>query len=153
VETARGAATAKQIEILFYPDESLPPVWADSTRMTQLLDNLLSNAVKFTPLRGTVSVTTTRHGGEARIEVRDTGVGIPKQEIPKLFERFFRASTSVATPGTGLGLSIVKSIIEAHGGAISVESKEQRGTTFSVDLPLQADTPLQPAAEQATASQ
>jgi signal transduction histidine kinase len=152
VETARGAAAAKQIDIRSYPDESLPPVWADPTRMTQVLDNLLSNAVKFTPPDGIVAVTFRQHGDVARLEVSDTGVGIPQQEIPKLFDRFFRASTSVATPGTGLGLSIVKSIIEAHGGAISVDSHEQRGTTFTIDLPLQADTPLQPAAEEATAS-
>jgi signal transduction histidine kinase len=152
VETVRGAAATKQIGIRFYADESLPPVWADPIRMTQLLDNLLSNAVKFTPANGTVSVTASRHGGVARLQVSDTGVGIPEQEIPKLFDRFFRASTSVATPGTGLGLSIVKSIIEAHGGTISVESEEQCGTTFSIELPLRANTPLQPAAEEATAS-
>jgi signal transduction histidine kinase len=150
-ETARGAAAAKQIDIRVDADESLP-VWADPTRMTQLLDNLLSNAVKFTPPNGTVSVTASRHGDVARLKVSDTGVGIPEQEIPKLFDRFFRASTAVTTPGTGLGLSIVKSIIEAHGGTISVESEEQSGTTFSVELPLQANTPLQPAAEEATAS-
>jgi signal transduction histidine kinase len=151
-ETARGAAATKQIEIRFDADETLPPVRADPIRMTQLLDNLLSNAVKFTPPNGTVSVTASRHGAVARLQVSDTGVGIPDQEIPKLFDRFFRASTSVATPGTGLGLSIVKSIIEAHGGTISVESEQQCGTTFSVELRLQANTPLQLAAEEATAS-
>jgi signal transduction histidine kinase len=151
-ETARGAAAAKQIDIRVHADETLPLVWADPTRMTQLLDNLLSNAVKFTPPNGTVSLTTSRHGDAARLRVSDTGVGIPEQEIPKLFDRFFRASTSVATPGTGLGLSIVKSIIEAHGGTISVESTAQRGTTFSVELPAHANTPPQAAVEEATAS-
>jgi signal transduction histidine kinase len=152
VDTAHGAAAAKQIGIRLSADESLPPVWADPIRMTQLLDNLLSNAVKFTPPTGTVSVTASRHGDAVRLQVSDTGVGIPEQEIPKLFERFFRASTSVATPGTGLGLSIVRSIIDAHGGTISVESEEQCGTIFSVELPLEADPPRQPASEEATAS-
>jgi len=152
VDTARGAAAAKQIDIRLSADESLPPVWADPIRMTQLLDNLLSNAIKFTPPNGTVSVTASPHGDVVRLQVSDTGVGIPEQEIPKLFDRFFRASTSVATPGTGLGLSIVKSIIDAHGGTISVESEEHCGTIFSVELPLEADPPLQPASEEATAS-
>lgn len=151
METARGSAATKQIDIRLHADETLPPVWADPIRMTQLLDNLLSNAVKFTPPNGTISVTASQYGHVARLQVTDTGVGIPEQEIPKLFDRFFRASTSAAIPGTGLGLSIVKSIIEAHAGTISVKSEEQCGTTFSVDLPLQANTPLQPAAEAATA--
>jgi signal transduction histidine kinase len=121
--------------------------------MTQLFDNLLSNAVKFTPVQGTVSVTVGRHGDTAHIEVRDTGVGIPERDIGSLFDRFFRASTAVAAPGTGLGLSIVKSIAEAHGGTISVESEERVGTTFSIDLPLEANVPLEPTAEEAPVSE
>jgi signal transduction histidine kinase len=151
VETARGAAAGKSIELRFSADESLPPVWVDPTRMTQLFDNLLSNAIKFTPEAGTVSVSITRQGDTARLEVRDTGVGIPEGEIGSLFDRFFRASTSVVAAGTGLGLSIVKSIAEAHGGTISVESEEGVGTTFFVDLPLVANVPLEPAAEEAPA--
>jgi signal transduction histidine kinase len=151
VETARGAAAGKSIELRFSTDESLPPVWVDPTRMTQLFDNLLSNAIKFTPEEGTVSVTIAREGDSARVEVRDTGVGIPEREIGSLFDRFFRASTSVSTPGTGLGLSIVKSIAEAHGGTISVESEEGVGTTFFVDVPLEANVPLEPDVEEAPA--
>jgi signal transduction histidine kinase len=117
----------------------------------QLLDNLLTNAVKFTPEQGTVSVRIGRRGDHAYVEIEDTGVGIPEREIANLFDRFFRASTSVSAPGTGLGLSIVKSIAEAHGGTISVESEEGVGTTFLVDLPLEANVPLAPAAEEATA--
>ena len=151
VETARGAATGKSIDLRFSTDEGLPPVWVDPTRMTQLFDNLLSNAIKFTPEDGTVSVTITGHGDAARIEVRDTGVGIPEREIGSLFDRFFRASTSVSAPGTGLGLSIVKSIAEAHGGTISVESEEGVGTAFFVDVPLEANVPLEPDVEEAPA--
>jgi signal transduction histidine kinase len=151
VETARGAAVGKQIELSFSAEEGLPRVWVDQTRMTQLFDNLLSNAVKFTPPKGTVSVAIGRQGDAARVEVSDTGVGIPEHEVGGLFDRFFRASTSVATPGTGLGLSIVKSIVEAHGGTISVESEERVGTRFLIDLPLEANVPLEPPMEEAPA--
>jgi signal transduction histidine kinase len=151
VETARGAAAGKSIDLRFSTEDSLPPVGVDPTRMTQLLDNLLTNAVKFTPDQGTVSVRIGRRGDQAHVEIEDTGVGIPEREIANLFDRFFRASTSVSAPGTGLGLSIVKSIAEAHGGTISVESEEGVGTTFLVDLPLEANVPLAPAAEEATA--
>ena len=151
VETARGAAAGKQVDVRFSADESLPPLWVDPTRITQLFDNLLSNAVKFTPEGGSVSVAVARRGGSAHMEVRDTGVGIPEDEIGNLFDRFFRASTSAAAPGTGLGLSIVKSIAEAHGGTISVVSEEGAGTTFSVELPLEANVPPEPTTEEVTA--
>jgi signal transduction histidine kinase len=121
-------------------------------RMTQLFDNLLSNAIKFTPAGGTVSLTIARQGETAHVEVRDSGVGIPESEVGNLFQRFFRASTSVSVPGTGLGLSIVKSIVEAHGGTIAVESERGVGTTFSIELPLEANVPLEPTTrEEATA--
>jgi signal transduction histidine kinase len=152
VETARGAGTAKDIVLRFSGDDGLPRVWADPTRMTQLFDNLLSNAVKFTPAGGTVSLWIARQGDVAHVEVRDSGVGIPESDVGNLFERFFRASTSVSVPGTGLGLSIVKSIVEAHGGTIAVDSEEGVGTTFSIELPLEADVPVElTAQEEATA--
>jgi len=151
LETARGAASGKDIDLRLSADEGLPEVWVDPTRMTQLFDNLLSNAVKFTPANGTVSVTIGRRGDLAHIEIRDTGVGIPEKEVGSLFDRFFRASTSTIAPGTGLGLSIVKSIADAHGGTISVESEERLGTTFLVDLPLEANVPHEANTEEATA--
>jgi signal transduction histidine kinase len=152
LETARGAGAGKEIDLRFSGDDDLPRVWADPMRMTQLFDNLLSNAIKFTPAGGTVSLTIARQGETAHVEVRDTGVGIPESEVGNLFERFFRASTSVSVPGTGLGLSIVKSIVEAHGGTIAVESEQGVGTTFSIELPLEANVPLEPTTrEEATA--
>ena len=83
-------------------------------------------------------MTLALRGDMVRVEVADSGVGIPKDELDKLFDRFFRASTAAAVQGTGLGLSIAKSIVEAHGGAISVESEIGVGTTFSVDLRVDA---------------
>jgi signal transduction histidine kinase len=138
VETARATAESKGLDLRLSDEVDLPQLRADPLRLTQMLDNLLSNAIKFTPEGGTVSVTVASRAETAHLEISDTGVGIPEQELGELFNRFFRASTTASAPGTGLGLSIVKSIVEAHAGTISVESKEGTGTTFSVDLPLQA---------------
>ena len=135
---ARAAAESKGLDLRLSDEVDLPQLRADPLRLTQMLDNLLSNAIKFTPEGGTVSVTVASRAETAHLEIGDTGVGIPEQELGELFNRFFRASTTASAPGTGLGLSIVKSIVEAHAGTISVESKEGSGTTFSVDLPLQA---------------
>jgi signal transduction histidine kinase len=138
IESIRAAAEQKEVEIRLTIDQDPPPFYADAMRLGQLLDNLLSNAVKFTPAGSVVRVTLALRGDTVRVEVADSGVGIPRDELDKLFDRFFRASTAAAVQGTGLGLSIAKSIVEAHGGAISVESEIGVGTTFSVDLPVDA---------------
>ena len=115
-------------------------VEGDRLRLGQLLDNLVSNAVKFTPDGGTVTVSLGTRGGEAVLEIADTGIGIPADEQDRLFERFYRASTARerSIEGTGLGLVIARAIAEAHGGRIGFESKEGAGTTFRVGLPLPA---------------
>ena len=138
IESIRAAAEQKEVDIRLTIDQEPPPFYADAMRLGQLLDNLLSNAVKFTPAGSVVRVTLALRGDMVRVEVADSGVGIPKDELDKLFDRFFRASTAAAVQGTGLGLSIAKSIVEAHGGAISVESEIGVGTTFSVDLRVDA---------------
>jgi signal transduction histidine kinase len=138
IESIRATAEQEHVELRLIVDEPPPPVYADQMRLGQLLDNLLSNAVKFTPPDGVVSVTLSTRGSTVHIEVADTGVGIPEDEVDKLFERFFRASTAATVKGTGLGLSIAKSIAEAHGGTVAVASEVGVGTTFSVDLPVQA---------------
>jgi signal transduction histidine kinase/CHASE3 domain sensor protein len=110
----------------------------DPGRIEQLLDNLVSNAVKFTPNGGRVDVCIRPDGDEVLLEVSDSGIGIPKAEVGRLFQRFFRASsaTSREIQGTGLGLAIAKTIVEAHGGVIGVESEAGYGTTFTVRLPV-----------------
>jgi len=110
-------------------------VWGDEMRLGQLIDNLLSNAVKFSP-GGTVTVAVGRCGDQATLAVSDTGVGIPPEDLEKVFDRFYRASTAGTTVGTGLGLSIARSIAEAHGGSIGVTSEVGVGTTFRIELPL-----------------
>jgi signal transduction histidine kinase len=117
------------------------PVWGDPVRLGQAVDNLISNAVKFTPPGGRVAVTLgTADEPEPRalISVSDTGIGIPANELDRLFSRFFRASTATqnAIPGVGLGLTITKAIANAHHGLIRVASTLDQGTTFTLDLPL-----------------
>lgn len=112
---------------------------ADAERMIQILNNLLSNAAKFSPDGGDVDITLARKSGYARISVRDHGSGIPKDFLPRLFDKFTQADSTDKrrTGGTGLGLSITKAIVEKHQGRITVESEEGKGTVFHVDLPLQ----------------
>jgi signal transduction histidine kinase len=136
VESAQATADLKGVRLHFSGDGELSQLWADSTRIAQLLDNLITNAMKFTPEGGDVTVAVAQGGRSLHVRVADTGVGIPEEEIGRLFERFYRASTGASVPGTGLGLPIVKSIVEAHGGTISVESEVGAGTTFDVELPL-----------------
>jgi signal transduction histidine kinase len=107
--------------------------------LAQVLDNLVGNAVKFTPPGGRVDVSCFAANGSVVVEVADTGVGIPEDELPQVFERFFRATSAARAeaPGTGLGLAISRTIVEAHGGSISVRSREGAGTTFHVELPVE----------------
>jgi signal transduction histidine kinase len=111
-------------------------LFMDAKRMDQVFTNLLSNAVKYAPHGPQIEVEARAVGSEVVVSVRDSGLGIPKNEIPKLFEKFFRASTSTGIPGTGIGLHLVKHLVELHHGRITVDSTEGEGTTFTVALPL-----------------
>jgi signal transduction histidine kinase/CHASE3 domain sensor protein len=135
LEAARPAGEAAGIVLdLDAPDAV--EIRGDRARLEQLLDNLLSNAVKFTLPGGRVDVRVAAVEGEAIVEVSDTGIGIPADEVASLFRRFFRASSAMSRqiPGTGLGLAIAKAIVEAHGGTIDAESSDS-GTTFTIRLP------------------
>jgi signal transduction histidine kinase len=136
VTSQEAAAKLKALDLRCGTQDDLPAITADATRLTQLLDNLLSNAIKYTPGGG--SVSTTVEGDEERllITVADTGVGIPADELPTIFDQFTRASTAGSVSGTGLGLPIVKTIAEAHGGTVSIDSEVGRGTTLTVELPI-----------------
>jgi signal transduction histidine kinase len=117
-----------------------PQVLADPRRVTQVLDNLIGNAVKFSHLDGLVLVRVRYVRATWRIDVSDTGIGIPADEATRLFGLFVRGTNArtAGLPGTGLGLAIVKSLVEMHGGHVKVESVLNRGTTFSVFLPVRA---------------
>jgi signal transduction histidine kinase len=111
-------------------------VTADRTRLEQVAANLIDNAVKYTPPGGRVDVEVRRAGDSALLRVRDTGPGIPPDELPRIFDRLFRGDRSRAERGLGLGLSLVKAVVEAHGGTVDVVSEPGRGSTFTVSLPL-----------------
>jgi len=116
-------------------EEDLPNVHIDSQRMEQVLVNLIHNAVKFTRPGGEVVLLAGSDYGFVRFAVRDTGPGIPADEVTRIFERFYRVDKSRAGSGTGLGLSIAKHIVEAHGGKIWAESVEGQGSTFYFTIP------------------
>ena len=113
--------------------------------MRQVLDNLLSNAIKYTPEGGRITVTLRLTEDAFAISVQDTGIGIPPEELPRLFSKYHRVqdSRTKGIKGTGLGLLIVKEIVEAHGGRIEVQSEPGRGSTFTVFLPRSNDESTQ----------
>ena len=108
----------------------------DELRLQQTFSNLFSNAIKFSPPQAEVVVEAVRDGEEVVVEVSDSGVGIPPEELPRLSERFFRASTAGHVEGTGLGLAITREIVERHGGRLEIESVVGAGSTFRVRLPV-----------------
>ncbi|MCC7024750.1 MAG: PAS domain S-box protein [Thermomicrobiales bacterium] len=117
--------------------ECLPPLWADSERSAQIFTNLISNACKYTPAGGAITITAGRAEDAVWVEVADNGFGIPEEDQPHLFTRFFRASHRAAREegGTGLGLPITRALVELHGGSLSVQSAPGVGSTFRVTLP------------------
>lgn len=119
-------------------------VWADRERIQQVVTNLVHNAIKFTPPGGQVMVSAVRQGDEAVISVADTGVGISPEDLPRIFERFYKADRARRGGGTGLGLAIAKHIVQGHGGRIWAESREGAGSTFFFTLPLAPGSPSNP---------
>jgi len=131
-------AQQRDISIQVEPSPTLPAVEADPGRLAQVLENLVSNALCYTRAGGQISLSAEADGGTVVLRVGDNGVGIAPEDLPFVFDRFYRADKSLKRNGTesGLGLAIAKSIVEAHGGSISVESALGRGTTFTITLPL-----------------
>jgi signal transduction histidine kinase len=129
------AAQEKTILLKDEIDQFLPRIEADARRLDQVLGNLLSNALKFTPEGGQIVVGAGCKNGQIEIRVKDTGVGIPPDEIGQIFEKYKQTKSGAVSEqkGTGLGLVICKMIVEAHGGAIRAESNG--GTTFIFTLP------------------
>ncbi len=114
----------------------LPAVLADATRVQQVVVNLLHNAIKFTPTGGQVIVQVSQQDQAVRFSVADTGIGIAEEDLPRVFERFYKVDRSCASSGTGLGLAIARHLVEAHGGRIWVESVAGTGSTFHFTIPL-----------------
>jgi signal transduction histidine kinase len=135
IDLYRDVADAKGVALAAAAPADIV-VTADRTRLEQVAANLIDNAVKYTPPGGRVDVEVRREADAAVLRVRDTGPGIPADELPRIFDRLFRGDTSRAERGLGLGLSLVKAVVEAHGGTVEVSSELGRGSMFSVSLPL-----------------
>ncbi len=125
-----------RLDLALAPADS--EAWCDREAVSQILSNLLDNAIKYTPPGGRITVGAHFPDGRLELYVRDTGIGIPAEELPRLFERFYRVdkARSRELGGTGLGLSIVKHLVAAHGGVIRVESRLNEGSTFFFTLPM-----------------
>ena len=131
-------AKSKDIQITKNIDKTFPEILMDADKITQVLNNLIGNAIKFTPQGGKITVTSHWHpdGAKVQVSIADTGVGIAKENLPKLFLRFEQFGDQQGISGTGLGLSISKEIVERHGGQIAVQSELRKGSTFTFTLPI-----------------
>ncbi|GID67031.1 hypothetical protein Acy02nite_49120 [Actinoplanes cyaneus] len=143
VHTNTAPVAAKQLTMTAHLPDRLD-LHADPSRLRQVADNLLSNAIKYTPAGGTITVTAGLDDTGQKIvwTVADTGIGIPRAERPRLFRRFYRASTALnkRIPGCGLGLVIIRTIVERHRGSITLAEHTGPGTTFVIRLPASAPT-------------
>lgn len=132
---------------------ALPPIWGDARKLHQILVNLLSNAIKYSPDGSSIELSVTAATGQVQFKVRDHGVGIRAEDLPRLFEKFYRAEDPAVrrTSGTGLGLYIVRSLVDMLGGHVDVRSQYGKGSAFTISLPrAQADRAIGPAAAAAS---
>jgi signal transduction histidine kinase len=131
-------AAAAGIHLRLDAEAELPALMADRDRINQVFDNLLANAIKFSPTGGTITIRLRRQGAAVLASVADTGIGIPREQLHRVFERFYQVDGSATRRfgGAGVGLAIVKRIVEAHGGRIWVESELGKGSTFTFTLPI-----------------
>jgi signal transduction histidine kinase len=135
VDLYREVAEAKAVTIEVTAEDDVV-VSADRVRLEQVAANLLDNAVKYSLSGGRVLVEVLREGSRGLLRIRDSGIGIPADEIPHIWDRLFRGDVSRTERGLGLGLSLVKAIVEAHGGTVTVQSEPGRGSIFTVSLIL-----------------
>ena len=139
VDDLAPQAAEKNIRVSAQAEERVYPVTAlgDEPRIAQVFTNLVGNALKFTDQTAAIDILLSRHNGEVVCKVRDTGCGIPPDELDRVFDRFYQVEKVVTrkSGGTGLGLAIVKNIVEAHGGRIWIDSEVGKGTEVSFTLP------------------
>jgi len=155
VAAVRVASQAKQIRIANAVGSDVPAVHADATRLHQILVNLVGNAVKFTPAGGAVTVRAARQGDQVWIAVEDSGVGIARDELARIWDPFYQVESPMRRRhgGSGLGLAIVRRLVELHGGVVRAESDgENRGSRFSFSLPVSTVAPRSAVAVEETAS-
>lgn len=137
VAAVKTKAEGKSVTLSCDIEPSVDKIFGNQCSIEEMVTNLLLNAIKYTPANGTVDINARDHGYYVLVEIADTGIGIPREELPKVFDEFYRATNArkVERDGTGLGLSIVKHIVERHGGQIGVKSRKNNGTKFWLTLP------------------
>lgn len=138
LDSFTGLADGKYINLNYHPSDENPILDIDPRRMTQVINNLISNAIKYTPEGGKIDLRGQVEGDYALIEIIDDGLGIPEEDLPYIFDKFYRVNHEehLVAEGTGLGLAIVKALVENHDGFISVTSEFGIGTNFTIRLPM-----------------
>jgi len=136
VERLQPQIERNELEIVVDLPAGLPDVLVDAARVQQVVTNLVHNATKFTPAGGRITVSAKEKEGAVEVRVRDTGVGIPATDLPRIFERFYKTDRARSSGGTGLGLAIARHLVQAHGGEIWAKSKEGKGSSFYFTLPV-----------------
>ena len=153
VESVRHLGLSKQLRIRIEEGDPGVLVMADPSRIEKVMINLLTNAIKYTPAGGSITVRWSGDASEVRIEVEDTGVGIPPEDLNRIFDRFHqvRANAANLTQGVGIGLALARELVERHGGKLEVESELEKGATFRIRLPVLREPEAEPAPELAPA--
>ena len=143
LESMATYAVRKNIEVITTMDEQLQTINGDSLSLSEVFTNILSNAIKYSPDNSKVFVKAVVKEGNLRVSIQDSGIGISKEDLPHIFEGFYRGSKTGQAPGHGIGLAVTRQIVDAHSGSIDVESEIGKGTTFVVSLPVSDRLPAQ----------
>jgi signal transduction histidine kinase len=128
-------ALGQGVTLVLTPKEGLPDLMADSKLLTRVFNNIIGNAIKYTPVDGKVSISSKIGRNALQVTVTDTGIGIPPEDLERIFYKYYRSDGATGFKGTGLGLAITKTIIDAHGGNIEVESSIGAGSSFTISIP------------------
>jgi signal transduction histidine kinase len=129
-------AQAKNIRMEIESGRDLPEVFIDGEAVSEAIENLVDNAIKYSPVNACIRVALRLVNGAVCVEVLDQGIGIETDDLPRVFDRFYRGRRGATVRGTGLGLMLVKNTAEAHGGSVSVESEPDKGSRFLLQLPI-----------------
>ena len=139
IESLSSLAERKDIIIKLVIDKDLPPLLGDSLSLSEVFVNVIGNSIKYSPSGSKVAIRGFMKGSELSITIKDEGIGIPPEDLPHIFEGFYRGKSTKESTGHGIGLAVARQIVEAHGGSIMVDSEVNKGTTFSVIFPVHQD--------------